>query len=84
MADRASMWKDNVLERHLPGAPVFYTDSGCIVCSVCADAAPDNFGVSDEDDHYVVRSQPRDEAELERCREALENCPVSAIGHDGV
>ena len=84
MADRASLWKDNDLEPRLPGAPVFYTDSACIVCSVCADAAPDNFGISEEDDHYRVKRQPADAAELDRCREAMENCPVSAIGDDGV
>ncbi|MBN1336674.1 MAG: ferredoxin [Deltaproteobacteria bacterium] len=78
------MWKDNVLERHLADAPVFYTNGNCIVCSVCSDIAPDNFGISDEEDHYRVRCQPRDAAELERCREAMENCPVGAIGDDGV
>jgi len=51
---------------------------------VCSDCAPDNFRVSDDEDHDIVYKQPENEEELEQCYEAMENCPVEAIGDDGV
>lgn len=83
MADRRSMWDDNVLDQPNPDLPVFYVDTACIVCSVCADAAPGNFAMSRAEDHNRVIRQPADAEELDRCVEALENCPVEAIGRDG-
>ena len=76
MADKNDKFKDNV-----PGK--FYVDRECIVCSVCADAAPNNFRESDDGDHDICYKQPENEEELEECYEALESCPVEAIGDDG-
>ena len=42
-----------------------------------------NFKVSDDDDHDICYKQPENEEELDQCYEALENCPVEAIGDDG-
>ena len=61
----------------------FYVDKECILCSVCSDAAPNNFRMSDDEDHDICYKQPADEEELAQCYEALENCPVEAIGDDG-
>ena len=76
MADKDDKWEDNV-----PGK--FYVDRECILCSVCSDAAPDNFRISDDEDHDICYKQPESEEELDQCYEALENCPVEAIGDDG-
>lgn len=80
MADRNAMWSDNELHPLDPTLPVFFVDSQCILCSVCADAAPRNFRLSRDQDHNVVYKQPADAQELDQCLEALENCPVDAIG----
>ena len=58
-------------------------DTQCILCSVCSDAAPNNFRMSDDEDHDICYKQPENEEELEQCYEAMENCPVEAIGDDG-
>ena len=76
MAERKESWEDNV-----PGK--FYVDKRCILCSVCSDTAPENFRVSDDDDHDICFAQPQDVEELARCNEAMENCPVESIGDDG-
>lgn len=60
----------------------FYVDKECILCSVCSDAAPKNFRMSDDEDHDVNYKQPENEEELAQCYEAMENCPVEAIGDD--
>ena len=62
----------------------FYVDRECIFCHVCSQAAPDNFKASDDGDHDYVYKQPENEAELEECYDAMEQCPVYAIGDDDV
>lgn len=86
MADPKNVWKDNVRgESTLAGKRVsFYVDLECILCSVCSDAAPSNFRMSDEEDHDICYKQPENEEELRACYEAMENCPVEAIGDDGI
>ena len=76
MAEWKNRWGDNV-----PGK--FYVDKECILCSVCSDAAPNNFRMSDDEDHDVVFKQPANPNELAQAYEAMENCPVEAIGDDG-
>jgi ferredoxin len=85
VADPTNKWEDNVVENvTIEGKTVsFYVDKECILCSVCSDAAPNNFRMSDDEDHDIVYKQPSDEEELEQCYEAAENCPVEAIGDDG-
>lgn len=85
MADPTNKWEDNVVENvTIDDKKVsFYVDKECILCSVCSDAAPNNFRMSDDEDHDIVYKQPSDEEELEQCYEAMENCPVEAIGDDG-
>ena len=85
MADPTNKWGDN-LEGNatIDGKTLsFYVDKECILCSVCSDAAPNNFRMSDDEDHDICYKQPEDDEELEQCYEAMENCPVEAIGDDG-
>jgi ferredoxin len=85
MADPKNIWKDNTRgESVIAGKRVsFYVDMECILCSVCSDAAPNNFRMSDDEDHDICYKQPANEEELKACYEAMENCPVEAIGDDG-
>lgn len=74
MAEVEERWEDNK-----EGA--WYVDKQCILCSLCVDLAPANFKESDDGDHDVVYKQPETDEELEQCKEALEQCPVEAIGN---
>ena len=76
MADKTQRWADNV-----PGR--FYVDKECILCSLCSDIAAENFKESPDGDHDFVHKQPENEEELKKCLDALEQCPVDAIGQDG-
>ncbi len=76
MADKTERYEDNV-----PGK--FYVDRECIICSVCSSCAPNNFRMSDDGSHDIVYKQPENDEELDQCYEALESCPVEAIGDDG-
>jgi len=62
----------------------FYVDQECILCSVCSDAAPNNFRMADSEDHDICYKQPENEDEFEHCIEAMDNCPVDAIGSNGL
>ena len=73
MADPADAYPDNVRGK-------FYCDDQCIDCDLCRDIAPDNFTRNEEGGYSFVFKQPDNEEELELCREAMEGCPVEAIG----
>jgi len=47
------------------------------------DTAPENFKMNDDDSNAFVYKQPENDKEREACEEALESCPVDAIGNDG-
>lgn len=76
MADKENRYPDNV-------AGVYYVDDQCIDCDLCRETAPDNFTRNDEGGHSYVYKQPETDAEREQCIEAMEGCPVEAIGDDG-
>ena len=61
----------------------YYVDTRCIDCDVCRDLAPDNFTRYEDGGYSFVFQQPASEEEERLCREALEACPVEAIGADG-
>ena len=61
----------------------FYVDSQCIDCDLCRETAPDNYARSDEEGYSYVYKQPENDEEVALCMEALEGCPVEAIGDDG-
>jgi ferredoxin len=71
----------NKFEENLPGR--FYVDKECIACDACILAAPDHFKMHEDDGHAFIVKQPSNEAEEAACREAMEGCPVEAIGNDG-
>ena len=61
----------------------FYVDSQCIDCDLCRETAPDNFQRSDDEGYSYVYKQAESDEEVALCMEALEGCPVEAIGDDG-
>ena len=61
----------------------WYVDSNCIDCDLCRQTAPDNFERNEDDGYSYVSKQPETDEEAELCQEALEECPVEAIGDDG-
>jgi ferredoxin len=73
--------KKNRLSENVSGK--FYVDDQCIDCDACRATAPDNFARNDEKGYSFVLKQPTTELESQLCRDALEGCPVEAIGEDG-
>lgn len=76
MANKADSVADNT-----PGK--FYVDSQCIDCNLCRDTAPNNFKQNEEKGYSYVYKQPSTPEEEQQCQEAMEGCPVEAIGNDG-
>jgi ferredoxin len=76
MADREDKNSENV-----PGK--FYVDSQCIDCDLCRETAPNNFARAEDEGYSYVFKQPENDEEIAQCREAMEGCPVEAIGDDG-
>ena len=76
MAELNLKWPENV-------AGKYYVDEECIDCNLCSEIAPDNFKVNEEEGHDFVYKQPLTDEEEDLCVEALESCPVEAIGNDG-
>ena len=86
MPDKNDQWEDNIGGFSIVAGKkvAFYVDRECIICSVCSDSAPNNFQMSEEEDHDICYKQPETEQELEECYDAMENCPVEAIGDDAI
>ena len=76
MAVLANKYPDNVSGR-------FYVDDQCIDCDLCRETAPANFTRNEDGGYSLVYKQPTTEDEVARCKEAMEGCPVEAIGSDG-
>lgn len=76
MADKSQKWKENK-------AGKLFVDQSCIACDACVLAAPKNFTMHEEDGHAFVLKQPETPEEAAACKEALEGCPVEAIGDNG-
>lgn len=76
MAELATKFKENV-----PGK--MFVDQSCIACDACCLSAPDNFGMHEEDGHAFVKKQPTTAEEEAACKEAMDGCPVEAIGDFG-
>lgn len=77
MADFTHRYPDNVLGK-------FYVDDQCIDCDLCRETAPDNFTRNEDGGYSFVYKQPTSPEEETLCKEAMEGCPVEAIGQDGV
>lgn len=76
MANPRDKFKKNV-----PGA--YYVDEQCIACDACVMEAPRFFAMEDALGHAYVMKQPQNAQEIQECENALEACPVEAIGRDG-
>lgn len=72
--------RDRVLES-VPGK--FYVDAQCIDCDVCRVTAPANFQREEDKGYSYVSRQPGSPEEEAQCEEAMDSCPVEAIGDDG-
>ena len=75
MADVESKFEDNT-----PGK--FYVDEECIDCDLCREISPTMFHRNDDGGYSFVAKQPEGEEE-QLAIEAMEGCPVEAIGNDG-
>jgi ferredoxin len=76
MADSEDKNSENV-----PGK--FYVDSQCIDCDLCRETAPNNFTRWEDGGYSYVKKQPESPEEEAQCKEAMEGCPVEAIGNFG-
>jgi len=76
MASFPNKYSDNVTGK-------FYVDDQCIDCDLCRETAPDNFTRNEDGGYSFVFKQPVTTVEETRCKEAMEGCPVEAIGSDG-
>lgn len=76
MANKEERWADNV-----PGP--WYVDKNCILCSLCEELASTIFKQAESGDHDIVYKQPKTPEDLKVSKEAMEQCPVEAIGNDG-
>ncbi len=76
MADKSSKYPENE-----PGK--FYVDAQCISCDACCRTAADHFKMNFDSGHAFVSAQPGSPEEEALCKEAMDGCPVEAIGNDG-
>jgi ferredoxin len=76
MADKENRYAENVSGK-------FYVDNQCIDCDLCRETAPDSFQRNDDGGYSYVYKQPTTPEEEKLAQEALEGCPVEAIGSDG-
>ena len=73
--------KEDKVAENVKGS--FYVDEQCIDCDACRDVAPGFFKRSDDNGYSYVYNQPITDEEIHICNDALEDCPVEAIGNDG-
>jgi len=76
MADLATKWPENISGK-------YFVDQACIACDACVLAAPDHFVMDEDTGHAFVGKQPTTPSEIASCKEAMDSCPVEAIGDDG-
>lgn len=76
MAELEDRYEENV-------KGIFYVDSQCIDCDLCRETAPNNFTREEDGGYSYVYKQPENDEELALSREAMEGCPVEAIGDNG-
>jgi ferredoxin len=76
MASIEHKYPENILGK-------FYVDDQCIDCDLCRETAPDNFSRNEDGGYSFVFKQPVTPEEEDHCRQAMEGCPVEAIGNNG-
>ena len=74
----------NIADKYAENAAgKFYVDNQCIDCDLCRETAPDNFRRNEDGGYSYDFKQPQNPEEEKLCQEAMEGCPVEAIGNDG-
>ena len=73
MADPLLRFEDNCEGK-------FYVDQDCIACDTCVGISPKHFALTPNYSHAIVCKQPQSDVEIQECLDALEACPVFAIG----
>lgn len=68
----------NRLAENAPGR--YFVDTQCIDCDVCRVTAPGNFQREEQKGYSYVLRQPAGPEEDAQCQEAMDCCPVEAIG----
>ena len=76
MAELTDRYADNIAGR-------YFVDEQCIDCDLCREHAPENFKRNEAEGYSYVYKQPEGEEEEQFCKEAMEGCPVEAIGDFG-
>ena len=71
---------DDKNEKNVPGR--FFVDLSCIDCDLCRETAPDYFTRDDDEGNSYVYRQPTTPEGIDLCVEAMEGCPVDAIGEE--
>lgn len=76
MADTANRYPENI-------AGAYYVDNQCIDCDLCRETAPNSFKRNDDGGYSFVYKQPENVEDQKLAKEAMEGCPVEAIGSNG-
>tara|TARA_R100000008_G_scaffold7899_1_gene4220 strand:+ start:61 stop:294 length:234 start_codon:yes stop_codon:yes gene_type:complete len=76
MAELEDKYADNIAGR-------YFVDEQCIDCDLCRETAPQNFTRQTEEGYSYVYKQPENDEEEKDCQDAMEGCPVEAIGDFG-
>ena len=76
MANKAQRYPENATGK-------FYVDDQCIDCDLCRQTAPKNFMRNAEKGYSFVCKLPETPEEEKGCIQAMQGCPVEAIGNDG-
>jgi len=76
MADIANRYPENI-------AGAYYVDNKCIDCDLCRETAPNSFKRNDDGGYSFVYKQPDSPEDQKLAKEAMEGCPVEAIGSNG-
>jgi len=76
MAEKNDRYPENAAGR-------YFVDTQCIDCDVCRVTAPDNFRREEDKGYSYVCRQPDNPEQEAACQEAMDSCPVEAIGSDG-
>lgn len=71
----------SILRANRPGK--YQVDERCIGCTICSEIAPANFRSDHEHGYDYVYKQPDNALEEGLCAEAMDLCPVNAIGFGG-
>ena len=76
MAELENRYEDNI-------RGLYFVDEQCIDCDLCREEAPANFKRNESEGYSYVYKQPENEEEEKACEDAMNGCPVEAIGDFG-